>query len=311
MKKITLLIAAFIFAVGVQAQTATNVDISFESAEGYVLDTLNGQNGWESGVTLAQVSADQASDGVWSFKLGVDQNNEIEEGYVAGAMKQLTTVVEQGQKNFSVDVYLPSDFLTDTQSSTQLHVIPGEIGTDGLTPLGQWIFLQGVLAVSLPQGLMDSGLTPVAGAWNTLVFHIDFDAQTYQVTLNGQEILDPNTNQPIDLPMTNTKVDGLIFYTDGTKDFYVDNIESSDGMGVEDFQQTEAFVHYVQNNQLHLESKSQIGEVAVYNLLGQQVASSVVNNTNGSLDLSNLTTGVYLAKVAVNGQAKSFKFLVK
>lgn len=78
--------------------------------------------------------------------------------------------------------------------------------------------------------------------------------------------------------------------------------------GVEDFA-TEAFTQYVQAGSLNVESNTQIEAITLFNILGQQVASQKVNDTKGNVSLSNLNSGVYLAKVQMDGQVKTFKFV--
>ncbi len=58
-------------------------------------------------------------------------------------------------------------------------------------------------------------------------------------------------------------------------------------------------------NELHIQSNSPIDIIQVFNLLGQQVLES--NAT--TLDVSNLTEGIYLVKVYSNGKASTYKIV--
>ena len=63
------------------------------------------------------------------------------------------------------------------------------------------------------------------------------------------------------------------------------------------------------NNVLQLTSTEQIERIEIYNILGQQLLEEVMRANQGTLDVSNLKTGVYLMKVIVNGQLGSYRFI--
>ena len=88
---------------------------------------------------------------------------------------------------------------------------------------------------------------------------------------------------------------------------YAWRLTSYDILGVEDFE-TNSFKHLVKNNQLVITSDSEIADVAIYNSLGQKVASQLVNSTDANINLSNLSSGVYFTQANVNGEMKTFKF---
>ena len=60
---------------------------------------------------------------------------------------------------------------------------------------------------------------------------------------------------------------------------------------------------------LNLTSVESIEDVAIYNLLGQQVMGLDVNATSTQLDTSSLATGAYIMKVTVNGQVGTYKVI--
>ena len=70
------------------------------------------------------------------------------------------------------------------------------------------------------------------------------------------------------------------------------------------------FNYFVDNNsQLQLRANNVMSEVALYNLLGQQVIVNKLNDTNAAVNMANLTSGVYIATVSIDGQNKSFKIV--
>ncbi len=62
-------------------------------------------------------------------------------------------------------------------------------------------------------------------------------------------------------------------------------------------------------NDLTISSREMIENVSVYNLSGQVVLQKSVNATQDLLDVSNLTSGVYLMQLTSNGQSVTKKFI--
>ena len=92
----------------------------------------------------------------------------------------------------------------------------------------------------------------------------------------------------------------------------LDNLRVVDGiLGVtsEPFKYFSYFVD--NNNQLNLSAKTNMESVVLYNVLGQQILSQKLNNTNEIVNISGLTTGVYIATVSIEGATKLFKIVKK
>ncbi|WP_179335699.1 T9SS type A sorting domain-containing protein [Winogradskyella costae] len=61
---------------------------------------------------------------------------------------------------------------------------------------------------------------------------------------------------------------------------------------------------------LNLESSNMaMTNIEIYSLLGQSVISRSLSNTSESISVSSLTDGVYIAKVTINGNSKTIKFV--
>ncbi len=63
------------------------------------------------------------------------------------------------------------------------------------------------------------------------------------------------------------------------------------------------------SNILNLSYDQTISDVNIFNLLGQNVVSKTINDTNGVIDMSNLPSGSYLVKVTAEGQTKTIKVI--
>ena len=62
-------------------------------------------------------------------------------------------------------------------------------------------------------------------------------------------------------------------------------------------------------NLLHVDANQSISNVAVYNLLGQQVLFMNMNTNKGQLDVSHLATGTYLVKVTTADAVQTIKVI--
>ncbi len=91
----------------------------------------------------------------------------------------------------------------------------------------------------------------------------------------------------------------------------IDTMEVIEILSVED-QSFNDFNYFVDvNNQLNLRANAPFESVQLFNVAGQQVVSQKLANTNEVVDLASLTTGVYFATVAIDGNTKSFKIIKK
>jgi len=83
-------------------------------------------------------------------------------------------------------------------------------------------------------------------------------------------------------------------------------------LGGKDFDIT-SFSYYPNpvNNVLNVTYSSEITSVAIFNLIGQQVAAQQPNSTTAKVDTAMLAEGTYLVKVTAGGAVKTFKVIKK
>jgi len=316
MKKITLFFAAFAFTcVAAFAQTA-----SFESSEGYTTGQLAGQDNWATPTNLQgqvtagtiAVSNEKASDGSNSVKFNT--------GGLGFVQYSSTDSISTGVLDLSFDVYLSST-VADSQNDVARFNIGSDIGA------GVMINFSGgeiqMVNQGLDQATQEVGLygttTPVAvdtDQWITVDVSVDLAQSKVDVLIAGDTVATTVfgaivvSGGSIAGTIPATKAAGVTLVDFGGREAFVDNIVyGDDPLGLDEIQQQVAFKHYTQNERLFVTSQSQIGQIAIYNLLGQEVATQAIDARDGSVNLSSLTSGIYLAKVEVDGQVKSFKFV--
>ncbi|WP_405573282.1 T9SS type A sorting domain-containing protein [Winogradskyella sp. Asnod2-B02-A] len=86
---------------------------------------------------------------------------------------------------------------------------------------------------------------------------------------------------------------------------------TSEALSIAEFE-SNRFTHFYNKNAqtLNLESSNmEMTSIEVYSLLGQRVISNSLSNTTESIDVSALNTGVYLAKINIDGNSKTIKFI--
>src|SRR5690606_23174128 len=62
-------------------------------------------------------------------------------------------------------------------------------------------------------------------------------------------------------------------------------------------------------NTLQLNAQSNIQNVSIFNMLGQEVLRTAPNNVNSTVDMSALQTGAYLVKVTINDRTETVRVI--
>ncbi len=303
MKKITLLITAFILAIGVQAQV-----ISFEEEEGYELGNIDGQNNWittgqENGPNVEgqEVTDELSSDGENSFKITPLPEFGPQQGAIIGGFYNLEEPLDPSEANISYDIYIEGE--ADGLGSEFMLQL-----TDNAGGYHQaWINFSydGSILVYEEEG---GSLDPIEiGQWEGETWYkigVNLDGETATFYIDEDEVY---TGQN----WATAPIDQIRFVHDNYDySAYLDNLNLNDeDLGIEEFEKY-GFTYFTQNNELIMNAETQINQVVLYNILGQKVVDQNVNSTSANIGLGSLNAGVYIAKVSVNGQVQSFKFTV-
>jgi len=91
----------------------------------------------------------------------------------------------------------------------------------------------------------------------------------------------------------------------------LDDISVDATLGVRD-ESFHDFTYYVDiNNQLVLHANVPLDDLQLFNIIGQEVIYQNLVNTTETIDLSSLQTGVYIAKISIDGATRSVRILKK
>jgi hypothetical protein len=93
-------------------------------------------------------------------------------------------------------------------------------------------------------------------------------------------------------------------------DFFIDNFKIDIGLANTTFDKSN-FTYYPNpvKDVLNLSYTNNISNVAVFNLIGQQMSSKTVKANHSKVDMSNLASGTYLVKVTSDNQVKTIKVI--
>lgn len=92
------------------------------------------------------------------------------------------------------------------------------------------------------------------------------------------------------------------------EDLFLDNFQTNVLVGAE-AKMNIPFTHYIQNNSLNLKSAVNLEEIEIYDILGKRVHSEYLSNPQESIAISYLNSGVYIARLKMNNQWHSLKFM--
>ena len=277
--------------------------ISFEASEGFTLGSIHGQNGWE--VTLNSddapinnqtISTEQASDGIQSLKISVDEAENFGWFPIYGAAKLFDTTFNYQNTTVEFDI-----FITELDGSTFEFGTFGIVETDEFMPISIYSFnYTGNLEVVKNEDYdyENTNFTWQANRWyklktitseNEIKFYID-GALIHTL---------PN--------FAKTNIAGVNFVHDNFGgSAYIDNLKINDEvLAVNDA--TKGNIKLYPNPvkdilKLNLPNGEKISTIEVYNTLGQKVSD--FGNVE-EINLKQLKAGVYIINMK-NNKGKTY-----
>ncbi|TRW23377.1 T9SS type A sorting domain-containing protein [Flavobacterium zepuense] len=164
----------------------------------------------------------------------------------------------------------------------------------------------------------DDGFTAVALAdfvpeeWFTVTHEINLDDNTVVIKKDDVVLFEG------DFPSAEASFGQIDFWslnneTDGNNNtYYIDNIQYVEGtLSTKDIiANKDALAVYTNNNVLNIAGQENISDVTLFNIAGQQVAHSTPNSVTAQVNLDNLSTGIYVAKIAVGNKTVTKKISV-
>jgi len=146
-------------------------------------------------------------------------------------------------------------------------------------------------------------------AWFTVSVYFDVDALTYEITIDGTLI---NTGAPVPFQGDTTLGALDLFSIDASNNYWVDNVLFVNGtiQGTDDFAAGNFSVYpNPVTDILNIRSTNTVDAIAVYDVLGKLVLSTTPDTISPSINMSALTSGVYLVKVTIGDASKTVKVI--
>jgi hypothetical protein len=169
-----------------------------------------------------------------------------------------------------------------------------------------------------PTPTLDKSFNVKFSNWNNTAGEVN--AIEFSVT-NGNFLTNPNPGTwiSLDIPLANfTPVNGasrndLVQFIISTNlnTVYYDNLYlHKNTLGVSSFEAANIKMYpNPASTSFTIEAQSSVENVTVYNMLGQEVINTMPNNQQAIIDISTLTTGVYIVKASINGVVSSSRLV--
>lgn len=283
MKKITLLAALFV-AFSMNAQLFSD---DFNASIDGDITFANWDNFDEDGDTEVWEAADIVGSSVEASPL---------EGLVADSDSW-----ESGNANSPMT---PDNYLITKDPIDLTGVADGMLTFTFGTYQNGGTFLEDRLAV-----YVSTSNDPAVVATETAVF----DDQIGNVTPAD----DGGANSAVDITVDLSSFAGqsvyLVFRHFDTFDHnsaLVDNVVVDGTLGLNDVNAV-TFNHYflADSSDLKLNASTEMSNIQLFSILGQEVVNRNLTGSDATINLANLTDGVYIARVTVQGQTETFKII--
>lgn len=289
MKKITFLFTVLSATLFVEAQQT-----SFETSEGYTTGELvHTVSGWEETTVDSNyfyVSNDKASDGENSLKLLYDPNHP----QVFANLTFPQALPVEDNLEISFDVYLPGDMTT-----LYWKIMSNDTYAAYIIIQESFVFPAKVTVVN-PVPIAMASIN--VGEFNEIKLVFNYTEETITYYANGVEIYQG------EIWGSNEAIDAYEFEGFLEQDTYFDNLKTNGVLSVGNFQEA-PFTHFIQNDNLNLESPVSMEYLEIYDTLGKLVLSAELGSPKESVSISALNSGMYVARLKQNKHWQSFKFV--
>lgn len=157
----------------------------------------------------------------------------------------------------------------------------------------------------------DKTFTYPQDEWFRVTAIYDLNAQTWSMEING---VSQFNNHPLEFgDAVFTELAGMDFYSveDISVQMYIDDVAMGVGiLAVNNFTK-DVFSLYPNpvTDVLNINSKTEVSNVTIYDILGKQIISQSPNMNSPQIDMSSLSAGVYMVKVTVGDSSKTFKIV--
>jgi hypothetical protein len=301
MKKNYILSALFAFIMtGMNAQFTDDIE---SYANGAPVDG-DWWLEWVTGIGYGTSSDAQSVSGTQSMLVGGDG---------------VDPVLDLGNKIFG-EWYLTFQMYVPSTKEAYMNI-------QGVTPIGSgewaignWFFNQGGAEPGL--GSIDNSALGLVqfnypeDQWFEVQVNVDINSgislATIEIKVDGVDVLPAGTAFTDSAGTVPTGLGGINIYSISANNevYFDDYVFSDSNVGTQDFAATgfQAYPNPV-NNVLNLQANEAISNVAIFNVLGQEVYRADINAMTSQVDMSQMASGAYFVKVNINGTEGTVKVI--
>lgn len=286
MKKITFYLALFLTSIFLRAQHT-----SFEASEDYIAgESVDGVDGWQETTNYFVVSNVKSSEGENSLKMSYDPNQPL----IFANWTFPEALPVQDNLEISLDIYAPGGM------STYYWKIMSNNEYAAYIIIQEGFVFPAVVNVVNPVPI---AMAPInVGEFNAIKLIFNYTDQTITYFANGDQIHQDT------LWGSQEAIDEYSFEVFLFEDMYMDNLQTNGLLGIDKIKDI-SFTHYIQNTNLHLQSSVNIEQIEIYDISGKLIHSQILRNPHETMAISALNSGVYIARLKMNGLWQSFKFV--
>ncbi len=297
MKRITLLFG-LIFSLSLNAQSI--LSFSFESGEGYSLGEINNQNGWLSNPNYSQfvnIVDTQSSDGSFSLQFESDPNGPIPGNSITG-----TGI---SSLNFTDITFTADLFVESGLNPSEFNIILQSPSTNALT--SRVVFFDGdiLLVDSIPNPQFVIAGTYTADTWFELKIVHDFTGGTIEYFIDDTLFYSGNV-------VNGTNIEEMLLFSSFNQTgFFIDNIRfSNNSLSTEEFSNLDLKIYpNPATERLFIENADHlsINSLTCFDVNGKQ--QDVLLSSDQSINVSNLSAGLYILNLQTDSGHQSLKFI--
>lgn len=280
--------------------------ISFEQTEGYSLGSLNTQNGWEitdnSGEFLTNqlVTDEQASNGLYSFKNGHQDDYDAQWFAIFGASKTFETPYQFNDFTISYDVFITQRNGADF--AFNLYGIDNEDNYIPVVGIGMenrgYVYI--TTSVDYDFAYADAAANYALNTWHNIKIEVNTEEIKYY--FNNQLIYTTNN-------FSQTEIKGLtMLHNNYGGSAYYDNFKINEvELATTDLVNKNLVIAPNPVKEvLNVNFNKDIKSIEILDLLGRTVASE----EKSTIDLKHLSKGNYIAKITLkDGKIITRKFI--
>ncbi|MEL6809843.1 MAG: T9SS type A sorting domain-containing protein [Bacteroidota bacterium] len=145
--------------------------------------------------------------------------------------------------------------------------------------------------------------------WFPVEIYVDVDELTYEITIDGTLVHAPLPGPFLEDP----SLGGIDFFSiDNNNEYYIDDVLVIEGViiGREDHQPIDFTVYpNPVTDILYINTTSLIHSIKAYDAMGNLILTTQVDTINPALDMSHLSSGIYVIEVSSNRISRTFKVI--